>query len=153
MCNGRDGYQRNLRLSSNNLLLRHDYFYIQNETWYVSLEWDFIYLLLFLALVHGFMHETSDFLIYNNLFIYQVLYTLIYRRRSLYSFLLYGSVFAQQPLTESLLHICSFCTPHAPLVLSWLVLEVDVPLHFLSPTSDFCDISFTSMETSINASR
>ena len=27
------------------------------------------------------------FLLYNNLFIYQVLYTLIYRRRSLYSFL------------------------------------------------------------------
>ena len=35
------------------------------------------------------MHETSyDFLLYNNLFIYQVLSTLIYRRRSLYSFLL-----------------------------------------------------------------
>ena len=34
------------------------------------------------------MHETSDlFLLYNNLFIYQVLCTLIYRRRSLYSFL------------------------------------------------------------------
>ena len=38
--------------------------------------------------VHGFMHETSDFLLYNNLFIYQVHVTLIYRRRSLYSFLL-----------------------------------------------------------------
>ena len=47
--------------------------------------------LLFLASVHGFMHETSDFvLLYNNLFIYQVLCTLIYRRRSLYSFLLNG---------------------------------------------------------------
>ena len=36
------------------------------------------------------MHETSDdfFLLYNNLFIYQVLCTLIYRRHSLYSFLL-----------------------------------------------------------------
>ena len=34
------------------------------------------------------MHETSDFfLLYNNLSIYQVLCTLIYRRRSLYSFL------------------------------------------------------------------
>ena len=43
--------------------------------------------LLFLASVHGFMHETSDFLLNNNLFIYQVLCTLIYRRRSLYSFL------------------------------------------------------------------
>ena len=35
------------------------------------------------------MHETSDFLFYNNLFIYQVLCTLIYRRRSLYSFLIH----------------------------------------------------------------
>ena len=35
------------------------------------------------------MHETSDdfFSLYNNLFIYQVLCTLIYRRRSLYYFL------------------------------------------------------------------
>ena len=32
----------------------------QNESWYVSLEWYFIYL-LFIASVHGFMHETSDF--------------------------------------------------------------------------------------------
>ena len=32
----------------------------RNESWYVSLEWYFIYLLLFLASVHGFMHETSD---------------------------------------------------------------------------------------------
>ena len=32
----------------------------QNESWYVSLEWYFIYL-LFLASVHGFMYETSDF--------------------------------------------------------------------------------------------
>ena len=32
----------------------------QNESWYVSLEWYFIYL-LFLASDHGFMHETSDF--------------------------------------------------------------------------------------------
>ena len=39
------------------------------------------------ALVHGFMHETSAFLLYNNLFIYQVLCRVIYRRRSLYSFL------------------------------------------------------------------
>ena len=30
-----------------------------NESWYVSLVWYFIYL-LFPALVHGFMHETSD---------------------------------------------------------------------------------------------
>ena len=30
-----------------------------NESWYVSLEWYFIYL-LFLASVHGFMHETTD---------------------------------------------------------------------------------------------
>ena len=42
----------------------------------------------FLPLVHGFMHETSDFLLYNNLFIYQVRCTVIYRRRSLYSSLL-----------------------------------------------------------------
>ena len=35
------------------------------------------------------MHETSnDFLLYNKLFIYQVICTLIYRRRSLYSLLL-----------------------------------------------------------------
>ena len=34
------------------------------------------------------MHETSDFLLYDNLFIYQVLCTLIHRRRSLYSFLM-----------------------------------------------------------------
>ena len=35
------------------------------------------------------MHETSNFLLYNNLFIYQVvLYTLIYRTGSLYFFLL-----------------------------------------------------------------
>ena len=32
----------------------------QNESWYVSLEWYFIYL-LFLASVHGFTYETSDF--------------------------------------------------------------------------------------------
>ena len=32
----------------------------QNESWYVSLEWYFI-CLLFLASVHGFMHDTSDF--------------------------------------------------------------------------------------------
>ena len=32
----------------------------QNESWYVSLEWFFIYL-LFLASVHGFINETSDF--------------------------------------------------------------------------------------------
>ena len=52
------------------------------------MEWDFIYLLLFIAFVHGFMHETSDFLLDINLFIYQVLCTVIHRRRSLYSFLL-----------------------------------------------------------------
>ena len=33
----------------------------QNESWYISLEWDFIYLLSFFASVHGFMHEISDF--------------------------------------------------------------------------------------------
>ena len=54
---------------------------------YVSLEWYFIYLLLFLASVHGFTHETSDFLLFNNILIYQVLCTLVYRRRSFYSFL------------------------------------------------------------------
>ena len=59
-----------------------------HESWSVSLEWYFIYL-LFLAPVHGFMHENSDFLLYNNLFIYQLLCTLIYRRRSLDSFLLH----------------------------------------------------------------
>ena len=32
----------------------------QNKSWYVSLEWYFIYLSLFLASAHGFMHETSD---------------------------------------------------------------------------------------------
>ena len=32
----------------------------RNESWYVSLEWYFIYLLLFHASAHGFMHETSD---------------------------------------------------------------------------------------------
>ena len=63
----------------------------QNESWYVSLEWYFIYL-LFLSSVHGFMHETSDFLLYINIFIYQVLCTLIYRRRNLYSFLSYADV-------------------------------------------------------------
>ena len=41
-----------------------------------------------IASVHGFMHETSDFVLYNNIFIYKVLCTLIYRRRSLYSFFL-----------------------------------------------------------------
>ena len=46
----------------------------------------YIYI-LFLASVHGFVHETNDFLLYTNLFIHQVLCTLIYRRRSLYSFL------------------------------------------------------------------
>ena len=57
----------------------------ENESWYVSLEWDFIYLKLFLASVHGFMHETSDcFLLHNNLFIYQLLCALIYRRRSFF---------------------------------------------------------------------
>ena len=34
------------------------------------------------------MHETSDLLLYSNIFIYQVLCTLIYRRRSLHSFLI-----------------------------------------------------------------
>ena len=34
------------------------------------------------------MHDTSDILLYNSLFTYQVLCTRIYRRRSLYSFLL-----------------------------------------------------------------
>ena len=57
----------------------------------LSLEWYFIYLLI-LASVHGFMHETSDFLLYNNRFIYQVLCTLIYHRHSLYSFLLHSTV-------------------------------------------------------------
>ena len=53
------------------------------------MEWDFIYLLLFLALVHGFMHETSDYiLLYKNVFIYQVLCIVTYCRCSLYSFLL-----------------------------------------------------------------
>ena len=47
--------------------------------------------LLFLASVHGSMHETSNFLLYNNLLIYQVLCTLIYRRRSLNSFFLNAS--------------------------------------------------------------
>ena len=57
----------------------------ENESWYVNLEWDFIYLKLFLASVHGFMHATSDcFLLHNNLFIYQLLCTLIYRRRSFF---------------------------------------------------------------------
>ena len=37
--------------------------------------------------VHGFMNETIDFLLYNNLFKYQVLCTLIHRRRSLNSFI------------------------------------------------------------------
>ena len=32
----------------------------QNESWYVSLEWYFIYLLFF-ASVHGFTYETSEF--------------------------------------------------------------------------------------------
>ena len=31
----------------------------QNESWYINLEWYFRYL-LFLASVHGFMHETGD---------------------------------------------------------------------------------------------
>ena len=62
-------------------MIVHFLAHISNKSWYVSLEWYFIYL-LFLASVHGFMHETSDFLLYNNLFIYQILSTLIYRRRS-----------------------------------------------------------------------
>ena len=66
------------------------------ESWYVSLEWDFIYLLLFLASVHGFMHETSDFLLYNNLFAYQVLCTLIYRRRSPLLFLISHTIHMQR---------------------------------------------------------
>ena len=33
------------------------FFYFQNESWYASLEWYFIYLLLF----HGFMHGTRDY--------------------------------------------------------------------------------------------
>ena len=37
------------------------------------------------------MHETSDFLFYNNLLIYQVLSTLIFRRRSL-DFFLYDKI-------------------------------------------------------------
>ena len=35
-----------------------------NKSWYVSLEWYFIYL-LFLASVHGFMYETSVFFFYS----------------------------------------------------------------------------------------
>ena len=69
----------------------------QNE----SLEWYFIYL-LFLAWVHGFMHETSDFLLYNNLLIYQVLCALIYRRRSLYYFLL--PIIPEKLDTENIIH-------------------------------------------------
>ena len=44
--------------------------------------------LSFIASVHGFVYETSDFLLYDTFFIYQVLCTLIYRRSNLYSFLL-----------------------------------------------------------------
>ena len=59
-------------------------------SWYASLQWDFIYFILFPASVNGFMHETNDFFkIYNNLFIHQLLCRLIYRRHSLYSFLLW----------------------------------------------------------------
>ena len=44
--------------------------------------------LLFLASVRGFMCGTGVFLLCDGLFIHQVLCTLIYRRRSLYAFLL-----------------------------------------------------------------
>ena len=45
------------------------------------------------------MHETIDVLLYNNLFIYQVLFTLIYRRPSLYSFLSMGFCGIHRTLT------------------------------------------------------
>ena len=48
------------------------------------------------------MHETSDFLLYNNLFIYQVLCALIYRRRSLYYFLL--QIIPEKLDTENIIH-------------------------------------------------
>ena len=50
------------------------------------MEWDSIYSSLFLTLVHGFMRETSDILLYNNLLMYQVLCTVIYIKIILYSF-------------------------------------------------------------------
>ena len=53
---------------------------------YVWIDISYIYY-YFLPRFTGFMHETSDFLLYNNLFIYQVLCRLIYSKRSLYSFL------------------------------------------------------------------
>ena len=59
----KSGINNNNILGDYRNLLKHTTFRLtfQNESWYVSLEWYFIYL-LFLASVHGFMYETSDFL-------------------------------------------------------------------------------------------
>ena len=53
------------------------------ESWYVSLEWDFIHILLFLASVHGFMYETSDFCYSLKYFVHSYTVDVIF-----YSFLL-----------------------------------------------------------------
>ena len=57
------------------------------------------------------MHETSDeSLLYNNLFIYQVLCTLIYRRPSHYSFSLRSSdAYMRQYYIAALLQVMSCC--------------------------------------------
>ena len=96
--------------------------------------------LLFIASVHGFMHETSDFLLYNNLFIYQVLCTLIYRRHSLYSFLLNDCLLSGPDLTNNLIGVL-LCFRQEPVAmmadLECMYYQVWVPysehdlLHFL----------------------
>ena len=50
-----------------------------------------------------FKMRVDLFLLYNNLFIYQVLCTLIYRRRSIYSFFMSVSILAVKPLNLSAL--------------------------------------------------
>ena len=83
-----------------------------------SLEWDFIYLLSFLASVHGFVHETSDFLLHNNFFIYQLFRILIYRRRSLYSF------FLKQPYEINNILVDEFFSKH---YLQVIVTDFEMP--------------------------
>ena len=59
--------------------------------------------------------ETSDlFLLYNNLFIYQVLCTLIYRRRSLYSFLMDLCEGNNRPITTLCKKLITFDIKRSP---------------------------------------
>ena len=82
------------------------------------------------ASVHGFMHGSGDFfLLYDNLFIYQVLCTLINRRRSLYSFLSYCSythyhtdwdTALYSPYTRSHCLRCAITLLQHSITLSWM---------------------------------